>query len=339
MNAQEMTQIEQWGRAATPEELQKQASLLTTEQISRIIPAISAKYDTSWRQKTCSLICGLKEAPQLETAGKVLNLAQVFEVIHDVRLESKLSPIFVGMPHQVFVHLLLLANPKELQVLKLEGITEPVQHHLMQMSHEMAAQMNEYDQQLNHLSNEINLVDLEEITRTEIKKFLTKIEAVAVFYQEILGKAIKALTVAWNTNRIDIVEKISDIKENAQRFCKDQVARIYELLQTKLNTVFERPNHYETHIDDEPAIEALVCFSIWYLQDYWELGLVPSIERKEQLDAGKTETERNAYREKLFVEAENNLTKIGLKTLKDLKEAHIYSKKALIEYINEKILT
>ena len=94
--------------------------------------------------------------------------------------------------------------------------------------------------------------------------------------------------------------------------------------------------------DDEPAVEGLVKFSVWYLKDYWELGLLPGVEKQADLDIDMekhTEAERAEYREKLFTLARDTLDQVGLSTVGDLKNAFIFSKQTLQEYINQKKIT
>jgi len=95
----------------------------------------------------------------------------------------------------------------------------------------------------------------------------------------------KALQLAWNSNRVDLIEKLSTAKETCQKFVISIIGHprhavnpptgLYARLEARLNAVFGNPsdpNDIEAAGNDEPAMEALVKFSIWYLKDYWDLG-------------------------------------------------------------------
>jgi hypothetical protein len=344
-------------REISAEQLQTHCGKLSPANIKAIVAFLTEKFDAEWKEKIQALVLGLIDCEQLEVVGKSLNLAQAMELLRMSSLEtvpqlqSKLSPIFVGMPHPLFRQILTVAPSKEFIVLKREGITEPMQHHLTLLIHEMTTQLTDCDSALTNLEREIEGLQIAEMGRADIAAVKQKIAGTAECYQAMLDLANQALAVAWNTNRPDLIEKLSTLKDNWQKSLHYRVGTpvaessrptgFYAILEKRLHAVYgnsDDPNDIEALKDDEPAIEALAKFSVWYLQDYLEIGLLPKIESADLLDmdpAIYTERERQEYREQLFMQAESNLEKIGLKTLKDLKEAQIFSKKALLEYIRE----
>ena len=114
---------------------------------------------------------------------------------------------------------------------------------------------------------------------------------------------------------------------------------LYAKFEEKLNTIYSGFNHGEGLLDEDPAIEALANLSIWYLQDYWELGLLPEISNIQQLDLDPkhyNESERSDFKADLFLKVRKNLESKGLKTVFDLKSNQIFSKGMLKNYLSSK---
>lgn len=118
-----------------------------------------------------------------------------------------------------------------------------------------------------------------------------------------------------------------------------QATGLFALLEQKLNAVYGNPldpNDIEALDNSDPAIDALVKFSVWYLRDYWEIGLLPMVKNERDLDLSSrrySERNRAEHREKLFVMVQENLERLGLDKVKDLKKARIYSRETLQDFI------
>lgn len=351
-----LEEIKNWAIHHKDDELKSHISKMSSEQLGTVISKIGEKSDPDWKSKTCAIITGLTDIQQLEVAAKYLNLSQILEILENSQnwdsglKQSKLPSLFVGMPHQLFSEMLGNTSQQHLDVLKYESITEPLQHHLMLFIHQATNKINEFSDSLAILEKEIQQVDLEEITHQEINKIRTKIEEIRHQFLFLLEKINRCLAIAWNTNRPDLVDKVSSLKEYCQRAylfigvpgsVLVKTSGLYEILDQRLNNIFGNPNNpqdIEALSDDEPIIEALTKFSVWYIQHYWEIGLLPSIHTQNELDLdpkNHSEKERLTYREKLFSEVEANLHRLGLMTLKDLKVREIYSKRGLINFIQE----
>jgi hypothetical protein len=326
-------------------------------QMVSAIASLREDQASDWRTKLRDLVLGLHDIGQLEEAGKALNSDQILDILTasrewDQAQQSKLPSLFVGLPHTVFADILAQLNPIQLGALKHESLSGPVQHHLTLFIHETERQLSQDADALAQLQAEIQQLDTADITFTEIQAIKQKIEAIRNQYDAPLEKLKQALAIAWNTNRTDLIEKLSSLRESCQKVCQDFIGQsatsqtrssgLYDILEGRLNQVYGDPNDpqdIEALKDDEPAIEALMRFSIWYLRDYWGIGLLPSIQSENQLDLGPAlhdENERTAYREKLFAEVEQNLRTLGIVTLRDLKQLGIYSKKGLVTFIQER---
>lgn len=340
----------------SPNELELVISSMSNEQLKLTFQQMNKNLDPKWKLKTRSAILGLNNRPQLEIAASALSVDQMIELIDKtLQVEDKhhwkLSPLLVGLSFEVFKQLLLQASDFQLQVLQHEGVTEPVQHRLTILSHEMSNQIKEIERELDLLDEEIEQLDINTLSREDVFELQHRFEIYAKFFENKIQCANKALAIAWNTNRLDLIESLNKIKDSCQKYNlygigqphsqESSATGLYKKLEGKLFSVYGKPDENmdrEALYDSEPAIEALVKFSLWYLRDYWEIGLLPTICNVEDLDVDLqkySETERVLHREKLFKEAKENLEKIGLKTVLDLKNAYIFSKKTLQGYIQE----
>lgn len=345
----------------SPDQIRSEMAKLTPEQISIVISVLDEMHDQDWREKLTAVIYGLNENRQIEAVGRALVLPQALHILDEAAETEKnghwkLSPLLVGMPHPVFTQLLLAASPIQMNALKQEVITEPVQHHLTVLTHEIVHQIPEFAASLDNLELEIAGLNIADLGHAELKNITHRIEQGAELYEETVEKINKILGLAWNTNRTDLIEKLSVAKEICQKLIGSMVGArktssressgLFAKLEERLNTVFgvpDNPQDFEALDDDEPAIEALVKFSLWYLSDYWEIGLLPQVKSIEDLDLDSSafsHQQRMEYREKLFEEVTQNLSKLGLNTVSDLKQARIFSAKSLQDHIsrNKKFL-
>lgn len=353
----EMTSEELWEYAChwTSEQWQTLIGQLTPEQITSIISLASTDHDPQyWNQKIGAAIRGLKEKSQLQAAGKSLSVYQIIYILDCIiadktALFDVLAPLLVGMPQNTFRGMLTKVNQTQLNLLKQEAITEPMQHHLTLLTHELMAELTAFHNTLEKQIQEIEGLHLENIGRSDISKIFRSIESFMISGMHMLHETNQALALSWQTTRMDLIEKLSRLKENCQRTLTESVgtrrsqmhesAGLWSLVEKKLEKAFEGSDSpVETLRDEEPALEALVKFSVWYVKDYWEVGLLPHIKEEKMLEL-KAEThseqERLKHRESLFKEASKNLQLLGLESVADLKHKRIFSKKALIEFIEE----
>lgn len=347
---------------SSEEDLNKHAAAFTPEQSAAATLTLGPQKEPRWREKLSALIQGSTDNKQLEAIGRSLTLAQAHHILDETNQNVnighwKLSPLFVGIPHGLFTRILLTATTSQMNVLKQEVITEPLQHHLTVLTHEIVHQIPEFSAKLDDLENEIARLDPREMDHSELRALSRKIEEGEKFYDETFKKITKALTLAWNTNRTDLIDKLSLSKEITQKLIGSIVGTrrgmsaepsgLFAKLEDRLNRVYglvTEPQDIEALDDDEPAIEALVKLSIWYLKDYWDIGLLPKISDGSELDLESSELshdEKIALREKWYQEVIDNLSNLGLNCVKDLKNARIYSKSALIDYIsrNKRLLS
>ncbi len=352
--------IVQFGQSSTPGQIELNISKMDEDQIKTLISSIKEGSGDQWESKTQAAIVGLSRREDLEAAGSALTIGQFMALIDScLHVEHKhhwkLSPLLVGMDHKKFYEILDSLSDPQLQVFKDEGVTEPIQHHLTTLTHEMEREIEKGEEEIDHLYERVDRFMLEEIGLHDVREVIKEMQLYQISFDQLFNKSNKALAIAWNTKRLDLIESLNKIKGTCQKFVlyglgtptnnQQLSSGLYQLIEEKLFEVYGNsldPDDTEAVRDNEPAVEGLVKLSVWYLRDYWEIGLLPHIKDKESLDLNldkHTEAERVKYREDLFTQAQVNLSLIGLSTVKDLKDNFIFSKKSLQEFIQEKIPT
>lgn len=326
-----ITEMEKWVKELDAHDLREQIAHLPLDTLASFIEVCGrAKHSETITLET---IRSLNTLAQLERAGSGLNTAQATYLLnHANELQPKLSPLFVGMRREVFNHLLVSASKEQLATLKHESVTEPVQHHLTLLCHELTTELAYVDKAVDAFEQKLDSMDLARLNWADIVANLDEIGALASRVNDIQSKCKPAIILAWNNSRVDLIDKLSKLREQAQRYrklvigypAKEEIpsSGMYEKLSEKLRGVFGPEQD-----DNEPAMEAMAKFSVWYLKDYCEIGLIPEVAQEQELN--------QAQRDALFVKVKENLDKIGLKTLGDLKARAIYSKLCLKEYISQ----
>lgn len=336
-------QVAQWAELMDADQIKLHASELNPNQIQALIVSINEENDQDWRTKTRASVEGLTKSTQLEAIGRALSPSQALDLIaHNIQWEdshrNKLASLLVGMPNHVFIRMLKDAKSEHLETLKFESMTEAIQHHLTILSHELDAHIQTLDGVLTDIENEIDTLEIKALGYTDRAVLEKRIEELGYQYRQNLTVIDKALSLAWNTNRLDIIEKISRLKEIYQRALSSFVGErhyngnpstgLYLKLENKLFSVYGNPNDpkdINALQNDDPAIEGLSKLSVWYLKDYLAMGLLPN--------ADYAEVEDVEQRSKLMLEAKHNLERLGLITVGDLKRRGIFSKKSLIEWL------
>jgi hypothetical protein len=336
------------------EQIESGISTMTPEQVIAIITYANSVSENGIKNKIEAIVRGLNTPLQLEAAGKVISpfllVGLFYTTLKEEKHYWKLSPLLVGMPRKSFNQLLCQVSTEQLHFLQNEGVTEPIQHHLTLLSHEINIRFNQTLREIELYQSNINLIETHLLTSQNIDPLIHQIDSFSLTLKELLDMANKALAIAWNTKRLDLIDSFSRMKNGCQKILSEEiglkipVTGLYEKFENKLFSIFGNSNdstQMDAIKDDEPAREALVKFSIWYLRDYWEVGLLPEIKDFNKLDlelAKLSEEQRSVYRQELFEEAQKNLSQLGISTVKDLKKARIFSKRTLEEYIQLKHL-
>ncbi len=331
---------------ATPDALESAIGKMNQEQVMAVIQKIDEGNDSKWRKKIRAAIMGLSEKPTLEEAGKVLSIPQIFELLDKLlgiedKHHWKLSPLLVGISHDTFSKFLQSAGEKEINLLKLDSVTEPVQHHLTLLTHELENTVKYLRNQIESMLLNINKLDVNILGIKDVRDLHSRIGDLSTSLLQLLDRTNTALSIAWNTTRLDLIMSLNAIKDMCQRLITHGIGKkeiressgLYNQLTERLFRIYGDPQHpenVESLREVEPAIEGLAKLSVWYLKDYLELGLLPHVDTS--IDFDKDISDHNE-KEKLFSLARLTLEKLGLYTVNDLKTACIFSKKTLKEFL------
>ena len=337
--------------------IETQISKLLPQELLSLVVYLTPDNDPHWQGKIVAAVSGLNDRSTLETAGSALSDVQALQLI-DTLLQPgsghhwKLSPLLVGMPHATFLQLLAHASPPQLTVLQHEGTMNSVQHQLTTFCHDMTQKIVDMEQEIDTFTIEIENLNTNDLDRDDVLEMQHRIDLFGLFFQRLLDLAKKALAIAWNTKRPDLIESINKIKDSCQKYLlygigipradSEPPTYLYATLEGRLFRIFgdpETPQDYEAAQEEEPAMEGLMRLSVRYLQDYWDAGLLPSVKNAAEIEAHNrdaSEEQRARYRDKLFAEAKGQLQRVGLYTVADLKRACIFSKKTLHEFISQR---
>lgn len=301
-------------------------------------------------------ILKLRSKAELESAAAELNLSEVHQIMSIIDQkekgnEEKLMPLLVGMPAQTFYQLLKEIAPLELKLLKEIGPTEALHHKLLAFFHDWTFELNALGVQTENLEKQVEKLPLQDLKKEEILSLKEQIDALGTQIEEHLATLNNALTVAWNTKWIDIIDHLSHLKDQYLRLnasfvgvpknSEHAASGLYKQLEERLARVYclkEGQERLRLLAGEEPAIEALASLGIFYLEDYWNLGLLSgysSLRELRQALRTKTHEEKTVVLEELIKKAEDKLKSLGLANVNSLKEANIFSKEMLLEYIQK----
>lgn len=277
-------------------------------------------------------LLNISDRHQLETLGKTLPPAQIIQLIelHEVLGFDnwKLASILLGMPIDLFSQLILLASGPQLSLLKLEVFSVPIQFQLTNLAHLLGAQIDGVFLEIEDLEKRIQNLPLNEINTADLLPLEKDIENLLEANKTMQSIIQKALKLVWNTDRIDLIELLSHSKERCYKsklllgissIEGDHPTGLFQQLENKLRSVYGLQGEPEALLDSDPAIEGLRRIGIKYLADYVEVGLVPMKKYEDR---------------ELMSEVVKKLDGMGLFSVKNLKQAAIFSKKSLREFIS-----
>jgi len=318
----------------------------STQQLTSCIYLLQAQEHSDAFERLKALIFNIKEPLRLEAIGKGLSLHQFLNLLDSISMQElpseRFSPLLVGFTPDLFQQALNRITPKQLLVLKQESFTEPLQHQITLCMHACEKLCHEKEVEILNIYQMIEAIvneDLTYSTLAQIEKVLTDSKK---SYEELLNIIDQALAITWTTNRLDLITHFNQLKEQIHHQLHQKIGSstsldqhangLYENLETKLYSIFGSSLQ-----DSDGAIEGLAKFSIWYLPNYWEIGLLPNIAGSEklELDASCGEKERISHRQALFNQVQENLNKLHLYQVSDLKKFQIFSKGMAKEFIRK----
>lgn len=258
-------------------------------------------------------------------------------------LHKQLAYILIGLPPAVFSEALQLLNSGHLNLLRHEGWLESLQYQLLQFIHEGEFLRNSIEQDANQFKQDLSSAIVDQLTYENYQQLLQMVENMQKRALNYLFRMKTALAIVWHTDRMDLIEKLSKIHESIQHVLNLFIGfpetdgkpptGLFAILEKILSRVFN-----DSLNDDDAAIEGMTRLSVWHLKDYWELGLLPSIQNEEDLDLASPtyrEEERFKHQNELKELVQLELEKLGIGTVGDLKRFHLFSKPLLKEYIEK----
>ena len=319
--------------------------------LTNIFINLSDGHVPDWRKKLTEIIDRINQLPKLELIGSVLQQHHFLEIFYHVERQtlpiSKLFPLIVGMKQEVFEDFLAHADEKQLAVLRNENLKEPIQHHLKLYAVKTNAILNRYYEQLEKLEQKITRIKILDFSYQDLKIIENEINQLQDIFRKYYDNISKSLRSAWLCGRGDIVENLSDQREVCDRILTLTLTEdLSEIVPTSLNfrlhsqlkQVFNDP-FASKHNKEDLAVEGIMHFAI-HLQDFWNLGLIPghedSLAESGHLSLEKLDVNQIQHLDKIYEEIQHNLERKGLKTVGDLEEKKIYSKKMLYEYLQSK---
>lgn len=299
-------------------------------------------------------ILKLTDKQELERAGSSLDLSETHQIFH-LLAEQKIQaeqflPLMVGINQGIFTQFLETLSSEEELILKELGSMEPLLHKLAILSHDLKQDLEALVKNVYEITAKIAAINLEQITKQDIftrRRVIDELDSNIENHIKILNNA---LAIAWNSKRVDLIDSLSTLKDLFLRTSTILIGQpkqadaaasgLYKKLEDRLNQVYSYDTESSPFNDNDPAIEALTSFGIFYLEDYVELGLLPDVRSiKDLKHALKTKSfqELNSYLESILAQVEKTLKNLGLINVKSFKDAKIYSRDILKEYIQNKI--
>ncbi len=332
------------------------AETLSPERAAHVVAALEAEAAScdATSQRICALFLGLSSKEQVVAVGRVMNtkftMLLIQELIQrDQRHLWKISSLLIGLTQRVFKKVLTNASDDQLEVLQHEAMKEPLQHHLTVYAHEAGQELNQIIDELLQIEKEIAAYDLATLTRSELHAQLRQIESYHERIDTFLTKIARALGIAWNTNRPDLIDQLNKIQDTCRRTLEmtlgtprgkeTEPTGLYRILEERVCCAFRGEKEAEQLKDEEPNVEALAAMDLWTLKDYWEMGLLPSIANESDLKLNPdshSDKECQNYRENLMDEVKENLDALGLSSVRDFKRAYIGTAKLLHDYIESR---
>lgn len=333
----------------SPKELQEYASKMNESQIRIALLHLIDAGKPHWAGSLHALLKGIEELPCLEAIGRIVNLPQLIEFLDYAAINKdlawKLFPIFITIPHPIFSQMLMDLPEKRKHQLQLLCTAEPLQHHLLMYSHELTDLFDLLFKNYLQVEEEILNVDGRDLSSTDLVVLQQSIGKLRENGNQIRSKIENALSLAWNAGNGDLIEMLSNYRERYERFLFTTIGHptqqsqsatgLYQTLEKQLGSVFDESKdgaNFEALKDNESALEALGRLSLWYIEDYWKIGLLPDVLDPKELSLPSLSKDAQLpshYQEKV----KQNLKLLGLKTVKDFKRNHIVSKSILSEYI------
>lgn len=338
-------ELEMFLSSSSAEQFEKALPFLSPSEIMDSFMLLQRGNDSKLNLKLKKLFKFINNPDAFKEIGKCLNIASFIGFLDFLcehpEYKNRLPFLLTGLVPEVFFFSLFFFEESHILLMKDESLFEPVQFQLSLFVREGEKVLHQLNQKIQNLADEFRLISNEELTTELLLNLEQKIKAIQEKIFESLESIRKALSIVWYTNRADLIDKLSRLNEMFHHELSFQIGQpaslnseptgIYKILEKKISAVFD-----ESLLKDEDgALEGLTRLSIWHLKDYWEVGLLPSIKRSEDLTPINKGLAHNEWNDThpLFHILHNELKNLNIETVGDLKKARIFSKSLLKSYI------
>ena len=318
--------------------------IIQTLDIQDLIPitlALKEQQIPDWQEKTYILFqSSQKNNLLIEILGVLFSYSQYLVLLEKSTKSEKnnkaIANLLQYIPYETLKDLLRKCEDSHLFQLKKSALAKAIEPQLSTLTYELIKANHSFGSLLFSLVSTINSLPVKNIERSNINKIKKKLEIATLIKEENIELIDKTLTILWNIDRSDLIDKLSHIKEKYHLQEKMDLGcpktedsaetGLYEKLTNHLNLVFG--NEKQTNFNQiEPSIEALKKLSVLSIQDYLDIGILPKINTS---NIKKHKFQNSSL---LTQQALSNLQKIGLDTIENFKESEIYSKSLLKDYI------
>lgn len=270
--------------------------------------------------------------------GKTLTADQFItflsEMSENQEKEKELPYLLAGLEPHVFSDSLRQLSPALLSSLQRKSVQEPLYYLLTQIFHEGEALYQHLQREIQLFEESLALLQPDSLSPDAIQSYLNKIKELSDEISHFLPTLNAALTLIWQTDRIDLIEKLSNLKEMLLQLLTHAIGSqgngefpstgLYAELETACSTLYD-----SSLKDSDAAIEGLTRLSIWFHKDYHELGLPLHDE------GADAETADQTVQADRLTQVQKQLERLNIGTVKGLKQAYIFSKEMLKSYIEK----
>jgi hypothetical protein len=281
------------------------------------------------QEKLTHLFNHISKLDQFNLLGQSLSTASFLAFIsfllsHALHLKV-LAPVLMHLPHPIFLESLPRFYAL-LPIIHLETLLEPLCYQLTLLMHTYESHLEKMKQKIELFKQKIHSIDL-----SMVPSLTQEIEFIAQEGQTDLNLLETALEIAWQTERTDLIAKLSAIKEQLTHLqhyrigsplkSNQPASGLYLLIEHALTAVFD-----STLKDEDAALEGLACLKLWNIKDYWEVGLLPQLQYPLDSDVENIKD--------LMLQVQENLARLNLCQVKDLKRERLFSLELLKHYIH-----
>jgi hypothetical protein len=332
---------------STPQQFQEALPHFSLSELASSLIFLQEELALERKSKLENLFQFIESPISLEILGKNLNATSFISFLEFLtqfhQYQQRLNFILVGLHPSVFSEALHQMQEHHLPILKQEGLLEPLQYQFTQFVHAGETLKHHIEKNIEQFEHELAFIDPNELTPDTLQVLFDQIDTFRKQLIDYLEGARTALAIIWYTNRIDLIEKLSVVNESIQYLLSHFVGHpasasliatgIYAHLEQTFSKIFDASLQ-----DEDAAIEGMTRLSVWHLKDYWELGLLPSISQVNQLELDPqkfNEEERWNHQQHLLTLVQQQLERLGIEKVKDLKKLHLFSKPLLKAYIEQ----